>query len=243
MSASGTDMNCEQYQKTIAADPGGSFEGAEHAASCDDCAAFTAEMQALDAKIARALEIEVPAFRMPDLPLVAEMGEDNVVSLPVRSRTWLAIAAAFALAAVIGIQFAGNRVEYESLEAEILAHLDHEPGALRVTDVAVSEERFSRVVNSGVGTMDRNVGLISYAQSCVINGRTVPHLVMQGEHGPITLLLMPDETIDVARTFMGERVTGVLIPHGGGSIAIIGGNEGDLAEVEERVVDSVEWSI
>ena len=77
----------------------------------------------------------------------------------------------------------------------------------------------------------------------MINGRTVPHLVMQGEHGPITLLLMPDETIDVARTFMGERVTGVLIPHGGGSIAIIGGNEGDLAEVKERVVDSVEWSI
>ena len=244
MSASGTNMNCEQYREAIAADPTGAFEGADHAASCEACSAFTAEMQALDAKIARALDIDVPALTMPALPPVED---DNVVSLPVTSRSrtqrWLAIAAAFALAAIIGVQFTGNQVEFESLEAEILAHLDHEPGALTVTNVAVTDERLSSVVNPSVGTMDRGVGLISYAQSCVINGKTVPHLVIQGENGPITLLLMPDEMIDVARTFMGERVNGVLIPHGGGSIAIIGGNEDDLTELERSVVDSVEWSI
>jgi hypothetical protein len=244
MSASETNMNCEQYKEAIAADPGGSFEGADHAASCESCAAFTAGMQALDAKISRALDIDVPALTMPELPPIED---DNVVSLPVRERSrtasWLAIAAAFALAAIIGVQFTGNEVNFESLEDEILAHLDHEPGALRVTDVAVSDGRFSSVVNSSVGTMDRDVGLISYAQSCVINGKTVPHLVIQGENGPVTLLLMPDEMIDVARTFMGERVNGVLIPHGGGSIAIIGENERDLTEIEQRVVDSVEWSI
>ena len=156
----------------------------------------------------------------------------------------MAIAAAFALAAFIGAQMIGGpAVQYESLEAEILAHLEHEPGALRITDEAVPDTRFSSVVNTSVGTMDRDVGLISYAQSCVINGKTVPHLVLQGENGPITLLLMPDEMIDVARTFMGERVNGVLIPHGSGSIAIIGENEQDLTEIEQRVVDSVEWSI
>ena len=244
MSASGTNMNCEQYREAIAADPAGAFEGADHAASCEACSAFTADMQALDAKIARALDIDVPALTMPALPPVED---DNVVSLPVTSRSrtksWLAIAAALALAAIIGVQFTGNQVQYESLEAEILAHLDHEPGALTVTNVAVSDERLSSVVNPSVGTMDRSVGLISYAQSCVINGKTVPHLVIQGENGPITLLLMPDEMIDVARTFMGERVNGVLIPHGGGSIAIIGGNEDDLTELERSVVDSVEWSI
>ena len=244
MSASGTNMNCEQYREAIAADPTGAFEGADHAASCEACGAFSAEMQALDAKIARALDIDVPALTMPELPSVED---DNVVGLPVTSRSrmqsWIAIAAALALAAIIGVQFTGNQVEFESLEAEILAHLDHEPGALTVTNVAVTDERLSSVVNPSVGTMDRNVGLISYAQSCVINGKTVPHLVIQGENGPITLLLMPDEMIDVARTFMGERVNGVLIPHGGGSIAIIGGNEDDLTELERSVVDSVEWSI
>ena len=148
MSASGTNMNCEHYREAIAADPTGAFEGADHAASCEACSAFTAEMQALDARIARALDIDVPALTMPALPPVED---DNVVSLPVTSRSrtksWLAIAAAFALAAIIGVQFTGNQVQYESLEAEILAHLDHEPGALTVTNVAVSDDRLSSVVN------------------------------------------------------------------------------------------------
>ena len=245
MSASETNMNCDAYKEAIAADPAGTFEGASHADGCASCAEFRAEMQALDTKIAKALAIDIPNLHMPDLPPVED---DNVVSLPVKSRgrapTWMAIAAAFALAAFIGVQMIGGpAVQYESLEAEILAHLEHEPGALRITDEAVPDTRFSSVVNASVGTMDRDVGLISYAQSCVINGKTVPHLVLQGENGPITLLLMPDEMIDVARTFMGERVNGVLIPHGSGSIAIIGENEQDLTEIEQRVVDSVEWSI
>jgi hypothetical protein len=248
MSASETNMNCDAYKEAIAADPTGAFEGASHADGCASCAEFRDEMLALDSRIAKALAIDIPKLHMPELPPIAEMEDETVVSLPVTSRsklpTWIAIAAAFALAAIIGVQMIGGpAVRYESLEAEILAHIDHEPGALRVTDEAISDNRYSDVVNASVGTMDRDVGLISYAQSCVINGKTVPHLVIQGEHGPITLILMPDEMIDVARTFMGERVNGVLIPHGSGSIAIIGENEQDLTEIEQSVVDSVEWSI
>lgn len=245
MNASGTNMKCNAYKEAIAADPAGAFDGAGHADACASCAAYRAEIQALDRRIAKALAIDIPEWNMPELPAV---GDDTVVSLPVRARSkapaWIAIAASLALAAVIGVRMLGQPGGgYESLEAEILAHIDHEPGALRVTDVAVSDARFSNVVNASVGTMNREVGLISYAQSCVINGKTVPHLVIQGENGPITLLLMPDEMIDVARTFMGERVNGVLIPHGGGTIAIIGENERDLVQIEKRVVDSVEWSI
>jgi hypothetical protein len=244
MNASGTNMNCEDFKKAIAADPSATFEGAEHAAGCKDCAAFQAEMRTLDARIGKALAIDVPELTLPELPPIED---DNVVNLPfTRSRKaprWLAIAASFALAAVIGMQFVGGPVEYPSLAAEIVAHLDHEPNALRVTDEAVSERRFSRVVNASVGTMDRNVGLITYAQSCVINGKTVPHLVMQGEEGPITLLLMPDEMIDVAQQIEGVGINGVILPVGDGSIAIIGEREENLAEVEQRVVDSVEWSI
>ena len=245
MSASDVNMNCDAYKEAIAAEPAGTFDGAAHADGCASCAAFRDEMQAFDGRIAKALAIDIPKLHMPELPPVED---DNIVGLPVKSRgrapTWIAIAAAFALAAIIGVQMIGGpAVQYESLEAEILAHLEHEPGALRITDEAVTDSRFSSVVNASIGTMDRNVGLISYAQSCVINGKTVPHLVIQGEHGPITLLLMPDEMIDVARTFMGERVNGVLIPHGNGSIAIIGENEQDLTNIEQSVVDSVEWSI
>ena len=245
MSASGKNMNCEEYREAIAADPSGSFEGAEHAAVCEACGAFTAEMQALDAKIAGALAIDVPELAMPDLEPVED---DNVVNLPfTRNRKaleWIGIAAGFALAAVIGVQLLGTPSGTGlTLEEEILAHLEHEPYAFNETENPGSEGRFSRVVNSSIGSMDRNVGLITYAQSCIINGKEIPHLVMQGENGPITLLLMPDEMVDNARTFMGEGVNGVILPHGDGSIAIIGENEQAIGEIEDRIKESVEWSI
>ena len=248
MSASGMTMNCEDFKKAIAAEPQATFEGgAEHVAACESCASFMAEMQALDARIAGALAIDVPELKLPVLP---DIENDNVVSPPFGRKgritvpAWIGIAASLAMAAFIGFQMTGTRPGGEySLADEILAHIDHEPGALQVTNVAVSEERLSRVVNPSVGTMDRDVGLVTYAQSCVINGKTIPHLVIQGEKGPVTLLLMPDEMIDSAMIIDGESVNGVILPVGNGSIAIVGERDEALAEIEKRVIDSVEWSI
>ena len=246
MSVSGNKMNCDDYKEAIAAEPStSSSDVVGHVAACESCSAYQAEMQALDDRIARALAIDVPDLKIPDLPPI---GDDNVSNLPFerksRMTTWIAIAASFALAAIIGVQFieTGPVGDY-SLADEILAHIDHEPGALRVTNVAVSDERFAKVVNPSVGTMDRNVGLISYAQSCVIHGKTIPHLVIQGEKGPITLLLMPEEMVAGASIIDGEGVNGVILPVGNGSIAIIGEREENLAGIEQKVINSVEWSI
>lgn len=248
MTVSGKMMNCEDYKEALAGDPSASIDGGDlHLAACESCAAFTAEMQAFDAKIAKALAIDVPDLRIPELP---EIEDDNVTSLPFRTRqtfsapAWIGIAATVVLAAFIGVRMIdfdpGNGL---TLSEEVLAHVDHEPGALRVTNVAVSDERFLSVVNPSVGTMDRNVGLVTYAQSCIINGKTIPHLVIQGEKGPITLLLMPEEMIDGAITLDGKGVNGVIIPMGNGSIAIIAERDEPLGEIEQRILDSVEWSI
>ena len=249
MNASGNIMNCEDYREAITADPSESFEGgAGHAAACETCSAYRAEMRALDETIAKALAIDVPELKIPDLPPIGE--DDNVVNLPfkkpsrISTPAWLGIAASFAIAAIIGVQFTGNGSAGDQLlAAEVLAHLDHEPWALEVTDVSVSDAQFRRVVNAEIGTMDRDVGLVSYAQSCIINGRTIPHLVIQGKDGPVTLLLMPDEMVSSAVELSGESVNGVILPHGDGSIAIIAEREEGIQEIEQRVVDSVEWSI
>jgi len=250
MNASGKIMNCENYREAIAADPSESFEGgAGHAAVCESCSAYRAEIQALDLTIARALAIDVPELKIPDLPPIGEE-DGNVVNLPFRrvskitAPAWIGIAASFALAAVIGVQFVGNGPLHDQLLAEqVLAHVDHEPWALKVTDVSVSNEQFERVINPTIGTMDRNIGLVSYAQSCVINGNIIPHLVIQGERGPVTLLLMPDEMVHGVVLLSGESVDVVILPVGDGSIAIIGERDERIEDLKQRVVDSVEWSI
>lgn len=248
MTTSTKNMNCEDYKEALAGDPSASFDGADvHVAACESCVAYTAEMQAFDAKIAQALSIDVPDLKLPSLPPVED---DNVVNMPFKNKqtfsmpTWIGIAATVVIAAFVGVRMIdlqpGSGLP---LDQEVLAHFNHEPSALRVTTVAVSDEKFSSVVNPSIGTMDRNVGLVTYANSCIINGKTIPHLVIQGEKGPITLLLMPEEMIDGAMTLDGEGVNGVILPMGDGSIAIIGEQDEALDQIGQQIIDSVEWSI
>ena len=85
--------------------------------------------------------------------------------------------------------------------------------------------------------------LITYAQTCVINGRRVPHLVIQGEDGPVMVLLMPEERVESAIPLEDGDSRGVILPVGDGSIAIVGGRNERLESIERVVRNSVTWSI
>ena len=198
-------------------------------------------------RIARALELPVPELRMPELP---EIDSENVVGIksttkPRRHGTapvWLAMAASLALVAIVGVRMFGGATEYDSLAEEILAHLDHEPYALRVTDEAVSDARLTRIVPANLATLDHSAGLITYAQNCKIKGKVSPHLVIQGKNGPVTVILMPEVRVLNAETIDGENINGVILPVGDGSIAIIGEKDEDLEPIQNSIIDSVAWS-
>ena len=132
--------------------------------------------------------------------------------------------------------------EYETLADEVLAHLDHEPRSLRVTDVPVSDRRLQRAVPASMAVFDRDATLITYANPCIINGKRVPHLVIQGQHGPITVLLMPEEKVDETTPLDGNAVHGVILPVGDGSIAIIGPRDEPLEPIQENVRASLTWT-
>lgn len=242
MNGTGDTMNCENYIEAISADPSESFDGgAAHAAGCADCRDARDAVRALDSRVYNALAIPVPEMKMPALD-----AGDTVVSLPLRQRmttpAWFAVAAGFALAAVIGLQIMKPDYSQMTLAEQVVAHLDHEEGSLVVTDVAVSERTLESVVSSDVARMDDGVGLVTYARSCVINGRSVPHLVIQGEKGPVTLLLMPDEYVTEATPLAGESINGVILPVGNGSIAIIGERDEQIRKIGDRVAESVSWT-
>jgi len=239
-------MNCNDYKEAIAADPSECFDGgAAHAAACTSCSAYRNEMRALDDKIALALAIGTPDLKMPEL--VPVEADSNVVNLPfgrkarVTTPAWLGIAASFAIAVVFAAQMLGGGGEFSSLAEEVIAHLDHEPQALRVISTPVSTRTLNDVVSPDVADAS-GFGLITYARTCVINGRSVPHLVIQGAQGPITLLLMPDEKVDVATPLQGEGIRGIILPIGHGSIAIIGDRDEALEQYEQQIIDSVKWS-
>lgn len=251
-------MDCEEYREGIGADPSESFSGgAAHAAGCADCSRYRDELRALDRRIAAALAIDVPPLDMPSMPPLAGDSasggsRDNVVDLHAgrpagkAAPVWFGIAASVAVAAFLGYSFLSSGPARATLAEQVIAHMDYEQASRRVTSVAVPHQELYEVINPKVSELDVGIGLVSYAQSCVINGNTVPHLVIQGESGPVTLILMPEEPIDRAISLSGEHVHGVIVPVGSGSVAIIGERAAQLdeiGEIRERIVESVEWRI
>ena len=217
-------MNCEEYRQALTAEPAWTG-GAGHVAACAECQSFTRRLQALNLDIARALQVDVPPLVLPELP---EIDDTNVAALPTPGRSykplWFAIAATVVLAASISLRMSGVFESYDSLEEEVLAHLDHEPAALRVTDTPVSDTRLQR------------------ALPATINGHRVPHLVLQGQYGPVTILLMPEEQVAAAISLDGESVHGVILPVGDGSIAIIGNRREPLDPIRQQVIESITWT-
>ncbi len=201
------------------------------------------KQQALELRIARALQIEVPPLVMPDLP---DVGDATVSSLPVRKRSrtpyWFAIAATVVLATSIAVRMSGVFQTYGSLAEQVLAHVDHEPAALRVTDTPVADDRLRRVVPAEYAVFDRDAALITYANPCKINGNPVPHLVIQGQYGPVTILLMPEEPVAAVMPLDGDNVHGFIVPVGDGSIAIIGSRREPLDAIRQNVIESVTWA-
>ena len=239
MSQTNDKMNCTDYKKALTAEPGFHDESG-HVETCAECRAYSEEILALDKSLIAAMEVSVPELVMPELP---DIETENVVSLSSHRRTpkpvWYAIAASVLLAVFVGVRMTGPDVP---LAEQVLAHVDREPAALQVSSKPVSDRQLSRAVPKNMATMNHEAGLITYAQSCSINGNDVPHLVIQGAKGPITILLMPEEKLAEAMTLDGVNVKGVILPVGNGSIAIIGDREEQLDQVKENVLNSVMWS-
>lgn len=244
-------MNCDEYREAITADPSESFaDGARHAAACTACSRYRDGIRALDERIAAALSIEVPPLRIPEL--VAEGRSGNVVGFPtgrsgkVSASLWLGMAAGVVLAAFVGFSLLSPGRSGATLAEQVVAHMEHEQASRRITSVSVPDQQLHRIIDPEVSAMDTGIGLVSYAQTCIINGNEVPHLVIQGESGPVTLILLPDEEIENAIPLAGEHVHGVIVPVGLGSVAIIGERAdqlGEIDEIEERIIKSVEWQI
>ncbi len=234
-------MNCETFRQAVTADPAdASAQLHSHEDQCSECREYRETMQQFDARLRQAMEIPVPPIKLPDLDFTV-----NVVPVPKKRMTtsiWLGLAASVALAGWLGLALMSPGEPRLSLAEEIIAHMDYEQGSRIVTNVAVPERTLASVVNSDVAELRPGIGLVTYATNCVINGNLVPHLVIQGERGPVTLLLLPDESIDAAISLEGSNINGIIVPVGKGSIAIIGVREESIEDIGNRVIESVKWS-
>ena len=226
--------DCAQYRRTMLADPhAASPELAEHLAHCAECPAYRERLLRFEGRLARALRIDAHAVHQPA----------QVPRLRGRRNRWVAMAASLVAALLVGALWLG--VPHSSLAADVVAHMAGEPEAWARSPVP--DPNLDAVLADAHMGLQPEAGMVSYAQSCLFRGHHVPHLVVQTDLGPVTVMVLVHDDVAAARTFDEGGYRGTIVPvRGHGSIAVlVKGEEGDMAQVESvaaRVKDAIVWT-
>jgi hypothetical protein len=234
-------MKCEQARAAIGAEPRGSSAALEeHLASCADCTGYRREMRALEAQLERALALPVGAAAAPrdvmPLPHRAPSSVESAAapsSGATRWRGW-ALAASVLLTALLGIFVAGGR-DGEALATDVVEHMAGEVDSWdesREIPLAALELvlRRSRV------RLDRSaLGDVVYAHSCWFRGQWVPHLVLRTAAGPVTVMVLPAESVDRVQRFDEGGYAGVIAPAAVGAVAVLSRGDAAVDEPLARV--------
>jgi Protein of unknown function (DUF3379) len=219
-------VRCEEARLLLGAEPGFSGSGLEqHLQGCPACSQFRAEMLTLDANIRRALE-QPPQLAQARRP-------------PAPWRQWaLAASVVFAMFAVVALWVLRPT---DTLARDVVAHVQGEPESWLATQDVSARSIAKALHGSGVEfniTSDK----VTYAQSCWFRGHYVPHLVVQTAQGPVTVMILRHEQVSGRRAFREGGMSGVIVPDGGGSIAVLSkGSGGDLDAIAGQMQRDVHW--
>lgn len=243
-------MDHAQFKRTLMADPHDPDpQVSAHRDSCHECAAFADRLLRFESRLQRALRTDVPAAG-------AEAGESAVVvplrtqALPPRGaayrRGWLAMAASVLLAVVVaGVLWVA--APGTSIAAAVVTHMAGEPDAWRRTDVPVPDADLQAVLSNTHLRLAAGSAMVSYASSCEFRGHRVPHLVIQTESGPVTVMVLVHERMSKPVRFVEQGYRGIIVPMAGhGSMAVLThASNTDLKTVEgiaAQVRNSIVWT-
>jgi hypothetical protein len=230
-------MDHSQYRSATMADPHDPDPDLRaHRESCAECRAFTEQLLRFEARLERALLIDIPT---------------KPVVLPFAGRAqgprrWMAMAASLLLALVVaaGVWLT---LPQRSLAAAVVAHMAGEPDAWQLTDVPVPDADLNEVLKDSKLRLKPAAGVVSYASSCSFRGHKVPHLVVQTQSGPVTVMVLVHEAVRNPKQFDEQGYRGTIVPvPGHGSIAVLmrdaGSRSGDVERIAARVSDSIVWT-
>ena len=246
-------MDCTEYRRLLLADPlHPTAAMTAHLATPHACSEYTLRVLRFESRLDRALRVSVDAPRdigtLPSaviLPFQAARSKAARSPLQGRRRVF-AVAASILLGLVIGgglwLGAPGS-----SLAADVVGHMAEEPDAWVRTDVPVPAPRLDEVLSEAHVRLKPSAGLVSYANACAFRGHTVPHLVVQTDSGPVTVMVLSHESVKRSMQFDEYGYRGMIVPvpeHG--SLAVLERSPNtDMKSVQgvaSRVLGAIQWT-
>lgn len=231
-------MHCLDVRRELATTPAALSTGARaHLRQCPRCAALAADALRQEARLRRAMEVPVPEGLEQRVLLRQRLqhrrGRRRAVRWALAAGVLLAVAAAWQLRPV--------PVE-QRVVAAVADYLSARAGALAVpVDGSLDPASLDAVTRPFGLQLGEGVGPVREVRPCVIRDRQGLYLVMDGEKGPVVVLVLPEERVERRVRFQVDGRHGLLVPCPRGGLAIIGQPGERLAALEQRLQRASRW--
>jgi hypothetical protein len=163
---------------------------------------------------------------------------------------WPAVAAVALLAVGVTFGLLKNSafIPGGSLAGDVVAHINHEPRAISPRPASdlrpVSNLEVTQVLQAAGADMSDIGPIVRYAKLCPFRGTMVAHFVVQGDGGPVTVMLLPEEQVTGPVDVDEDGFVGTIVPLDiGGSIAIVGAPGESLEQIQREVAAALRWRL
>lgn len=152
---------------------------------------------------------------------------------------------AASLVAALGIAVWSSNNRHAALEQEIFAHMYLETGALTNTDVIALPAVNSRLENVMGAHLEMSEDVekleVTFAKDCWVAKGIAFHMVMKGETGAVTVMIIPSTQRDAEFNISDAKYNGLVTPTDGGYLVVVGNKQEPIAEYRNLLAGNLDW--
>jgi len=234
-------MNCIEFRRMLLIDPAGvDAEFAEHRRACPACADAVERSAHFERRLREAINTDVPE-NLASRILLKQSFEPRAARPWWRKRRVYALAASLLLVlGLVGLQLSSH-VQERRLSEEFVALVNGAPDALTPSKPVSSREISATLEPAGLD-LQGSIGNVTFAGRCLVRGKISGHIVVQGETAPVTVFLIREQLVASRAVINSDFYSGIVLPQGTGTIAIVSAPGESLDKVEAQVRSAIRWA-
>lgn len=237
-------MDDLQFRRRIYADPNTRDEDMLDAIKRDPAKrSFTQELEDLDSKLFKAMNVEVPSDLCDKLILRQTLASHQQQKR--KSRVRLSLAASVAFAMGLTFNFMQFSSAYSTLGDYAIAHIAHEEDYFsNASTENISLASLNDKMATFNGSFTSGIGKLLFADYCRFDGIKSLHLVYQGVTSTVTVFVVPNnEDLAFSANFTDDKLIGKSQHFTHSNIIVVGDKNEPLQKWQNAIDKNINWSI
>jgi hypothetical protein len=132
-----------------------------------------------------------------------------------------------------------------ALEAEILAHVYAEERFFANSEHITLQDVNARMEKSIGARLEASPATealdVHLARDCWLAQAVTMHLILDGDTGPVSVMMIPSDAAEQESTFSDSRFTGTITPIDGGTLVVMGNRQEPVGKYFNLINDHMQW--